>query len=487
MARGKMALLLVLILLSATQPCLAQQSNGTRSHGSRIAGGFTPTTMVMLIVVIAAFVLLALFSLYMNRCACTRTDPLPRRPFRSTDPDDQSLGDSDHCRPRGLDRELVEAFPTAVYGDVKAHMAPGTKPVSLECAVCLAEFVDADELRVLPACCHVFHPGCIDPWLAGAVTCPLCRADLTDLTPTGQQEESGDQDEECSVVSFTAESLGSFSTVRKHELTDAEHSLYRRTQSAMDAPDRHTLRMPEHVMKELGAVWRHRRAASLAAEYPDAVDRRTPGWLTSLLRSMSWQRHHGTESEAGEEYSGGNKRIYPVTGAPPVETPSGSGSGVDEKKESSNDDALSRVGKGLSKNGKAQKLALQHCLEAQERQQYEVVVESGKVVFKETGVLVHSSDDSKWIFVLSTTKAFYVGQKKKGSFQHSSFLAGGANNGCWKINGQRRNFKGNMAIQWPLPSDEENFRDFVRYLQENDVDLTDVKVKCKTMPKSLAT
>lgn len=39
-----------------------------------------------------------------------------------------------------------------------------------------------------------------------------------------------------------------------------------------------------------------------------------------------------------------------------------------------------------------------------------MVVESGKLAFKQTGVLVHSSDDSKWIFVLSTTKAFYVGQ-----------------------------------------------------------------------------
>jgi hypothetical protein len=61
-----------------------------------------------------------------------------------------------------------------------------------------------------------------------------------------------------------------------------------------------------------------------------------------------------------------------------------------------------------------------------ERQEYEVVVESGRLVYKQSGVFVHTSDDSKWIFVLSTTKALYVGQKKKGSFQHSSFLAGGA-------------------------------------------------------------
>ncbi|KAM0851568.1 hypothetical protein ACQ4PT_052340 [Festuca glaucescens] len=193
-----------------------------------------------------------------------------------------------------------------------------------------------------------------------------------------------------------------------------------------------------------------------------------------------------------------------------------------------------KVGKGLSKNGKAQKLALQHWLEAidprhryghnlhiyydvwsmsestepffywldvgvgkeinlekcprsklqsqcikylgpQERQQYEVVVESGKLVFKQTGVLVHSSDDSKWIFVLSTTKAFYVGQKKKGSFQHSSFLAGGAITAAGRLVVK----DGILKAIWPysghyLPT-EENFRDFVRYLQENGVDLTDVK------------
>jgi E3 ubiquitin-protein ligase ATL6/9/15/31/42/55 len=92
-------------------------------------------------------------------------------------------------------------------------------------------------------------------------------------------------------------------------------------------------------MKELAAVRRHRRAASLAAEYPDTVDQRTPGWLTSFLRSMSWQRQRRADSDAVEEQGGRNKRIYPVTGG----APSGSGSGGDEKKDSSDVDALNRV------------------------------------------------------------------------------------------------------------------------------------------------
>lgn len=61
-----------------------------------------------------------------------------------------------------------------------------------------------------------------------------------------------------------------------------------------------------------------------------------------------------------------------------------------------------------------------------EREEYEVIVEKGKLVFRQDGRLVDTDEKSKWIFVLSTTRALYVGRKQKGTFQHSSFLAGGA-------------------------------------------------------------
>lgn len=61
-----------------------------------------------------------------------------------------------------------------------------------------------------------------------------------------------------------------------------------------------------------------------------------------------------------------------------------------------------------------------------ERDAYEVIVESGKLMYKQSGNLVNTPEGSKWIFVLSTSRNMYVGEKKKGLFQHSSFLAGGA-------------------------------------------------------------
>ncbi|XP_040376012.1 IQ domain-containing protein IQM1 isoform X2 [Oryza brachyantha] len=195
---------------------------------------------------------------------------------------------------------------------------------------------------------------------------------------------------------------------------------------------------------------------------------------------------------------------------------------------------IAKVGKGLSKNEKAQKLALQHWLEAidprhryghnlhlyydiwsassstepffywldvgagrdmhhpkcprsklysqlimylgpNEREAFEVVVEDGKLLYRKSGVLVNTTEDSKWIFVLSTTRSLYVGQKKKGKFQHSSFLAGAATTAAGRLVAK----DGVLKAIWPysghyLPT-EENFREFISFLEENSVDLADVK------------
>ncbi|XP_039115568.1 LOW QUALITY PROTEIN: IQ domain-containing protein IQM1-like [Dioscorea cayenensis subsp. rotundata] len=193
-----------------------------------------------------------------------------------------------------------------------------------------------------------------------------------------------------------------------------------------------------------------------------------------------------------------------------------------------------KVGKGLSKDEKARKLALQHWLEAidprhryghnlhlyyevwfesestepffywldvgdgreinhekcsrsmlhqqcikylgpKEREAYEVVVECGKLRYKQSGTLVSTNKGSKWIFVLSTTRTFYVGQKKKGTFQHSSFLAGGATTAAGRLVAEN----GVLKAIWPysghyLPT-EENFKIFISFLQDNQVDLANVK------------
>jgi hypothetical protein len=111
-----------------------------------------------------------------------------------------------------------------------------------------------------------------------------------------------------------------------------------------------------------------------------------------------------------------------------------------------------------------------------EREAYEVIVENGKLVYRQTGLLLETVEGSKWIFVLSTTRSLYVGQKKKGSFQHSSFLAGGATTAAGRLVAH----EGLLEAIWPYSGHyhptEENFREFISFLREHHVDLTNVKV-----------
>ncbi|EYU19848.1 hypothetical protein MIMGU_mgv1a024718mg [Erythranthe guttata] len=44
------------------------------------------------------------------------------------------------------------------------------------CSICLADYGEADLIRLLPSCGHLFHLKCIDPWLILHPTCPVCRS-----------------------------------------------------------------------------------------------------------------------------------------------------------------------------------------------------------------------------------------------------------------------------------------------------------------------
>ncbi|GJN02827.1 hypothetical protein PR202_ga20214 [Eleusine coracana subsp. coracana] len=70
----------------------------------------------------------------------------------------------------GVSPAVLRALPLTMYS-AKDHAA-------LECAVCLAEVADGEAARFLPKCGHGFHAECVDLWLRGHSTCPLCRVDV---------------------------------------------------------------------------------------------------------------------------------------------------------------------------------------------------------------------------------------------------------------------------------------------------------------------
>ncbi|ESW10841.1 hypothetical protein PHAVU_009G242500 [Phaseolus vulgaris] len=67
----------------------------------------------------------------------------------------------------GLKKTEVVALPTSTY----THS--GGSPCN--CAICLSEFSDGDNIRFLPNCNHPFHVHCIDKWLLSHSSCPTCR------------------------------------------------------------------------------------------------------------------------------------------------------------------------------------------------------------------------------------------------------------------------------------------------------------------------
>ncbi|XP_002730880.1 uncharacterized protein LOC100376149 [Saccoglossus kowalevskii] len=63
------------------------------------------------------------------------------------------------------------------------------------CAICLEQFKDGDELRVV-SCSHEFHRHCVDPWLIKNRTCPLCLHNIIEYPSTASAlsaNEAGSQ------------------------------------------------------------------------------------------------------------------------------------------------------------------------------------------------------------------------------------------------------------------------------------------------------
>ncbi|CAN6438758.1 unnamed protein product [Victoria cruziana] len=198
----------------------------------------------------------------------------------------------------------------------------------------------------------------------------------------------------------------------------------------------------------------------------------------------------------------------------------------------------SKVGKGLSKDAKAKKLAFQHWIEAidprhryghnlhyyydewmkdgsgepffywldvgggrnvdiegcrrsslrkqyvrylgpQEREDYEYLPRNGKILHAKSGELLdttRSHPRAKWIFVMSTSKKLYAGVKKKGEFHHSSFLAGGVTLAAGRLAAENGVLKQVSAYSGHYRPTHENLEIFLTFLRENGVNLNEVEV-----------
>ncbi|XP_022746244.1 IQ domain-containing protein IQM3-like [Durio zibethinus] len=198
----------------------------------------------------------------------------------------------------------------------------------------------------------------------------------------------------------------------------------------------------------------------------------------------------------------------------------------------------SKIGKGLSEDAKAQKLAFQHWIEAidprhryghnlhiyyeewckadagqpffywldigdgkdinlkeclrsklqqqcikylgpQEREHYEYIVVEGKIIHKQTGNVldtIKGLKEGKCIFVMSTSKKLYAGEKKKGMFHHSSFLAGGVTLAAGRLMAEHGTLKSISAYSGHYRPTDDSLESFLSFLKENGVNLSEVEI-----------
>ncbi|KAL2539127.1 calmodulin-binding family protein [Abeliophyllum distichum] len=115
------------------------------------------------------------------------------------------------------------------------------------------------------------------------------------------------------------------------------------------------------------------------------------------------------------------------------------------------------------------------CAAKEEGEAYEVIVQSGKLVYRQNGAFVDTSEGIKWMFVLSTSRRLYVGQKKRGMFQHSSFVAGAAMIAAGRIVAHNGLLKAIWSYSGHYRPTEEHFMEIIQFLEEHHVDLNDVK------------
>ncbi|XP_047633780.1 E3 ubiquitin-protein ligase RNF126 isoform X3 [Phacochoerus africanus] len=83
----------------------------------------------------------------------------------------QLLNQFENTGPPPADKEKIQALPTVPV--TEEHVGSG-----LECPVCKDDYGLGERVRQLP-CNHLFHDGCIVPWLEQHDSCPVCRKSLT--------------------------------------------------------------------------------------------------------------------------------------------------------------------------------------------------------------------------------------------------------------------------------------------------------------------
>ncbi|XP_031123897.1 E3 ubiquitin-protein ligase Os04g0590900-like [Ipomoea triloba] len=218
---------------------------------------FSPLVIAIIGILASAFLLVSYYAIMSKYCG--------NRRGRIRESDDNNQRDSDdseenqdpsiHGQPwnsanTGLDEALIKSITVFKYKKGDGVVIDGS-----DCPVCLSEFQEDENLRLLPKCSHSFHVNCIDTWLKSHSNCPLCRSNIVFLNPSlpppimdppstapepqNQEQSSAEQEEtEAEEAEESAETNNPPKSPERnhHTITIREDNLTRRSVSMDSSP-----------------------------------------------------------------------------------------------------------------------------------------------------------------------------------------------------------------------------------------------------------
>ncbi|KAJ8474194.1 hypothetical protein ONZ45_g16030 [Pleurotus djamor] len=93
----------------------------------------------------------------------------------------ESLGDA---KPKSTPDHVLASLPTGIYKDW------ATADSDQRCPICLDDYQSLDPVLKLPECSHWLHKECLEQWLRGANTCPVCRNSVKSSAPRSRRGDS---------------------------------------------------------------------------------------------------------------------------------------------------------------------------------------------------------------------------------------------------------------------------------------------------------
>ncbi|XP_055815077.1 RING-H2 finger protein ATL51 [Solanum dulcamara] len=134
------------------------------------ATAFSPLIIAIIGILASAFLLVSYYTIITKYCRRRRSRNNAATELeanRNETPQNQW-----QLATAGLDESTIKAITVCKFNKGEGLVE------DIECAVCLSEFQEDENLRLLPKCSHAFHLPCIDTWLKSHPNCPLCRANV---------------------------------------------------------------------------------------------------------------------------------------------------------------------------------------------------------------------------------------------------------------------------------------------------------------------